>query len=105
MKNYQKQNGCHNCQHCFIFREYEEGSSFYCTFNAPPRPLCGSVAMGESFFKDSLNMETLTEEDAEKEWQRRDAEFDKRLDEWTAWSKDRHVESFGICDNHERKTL
>lgn len=104
MKNYRIQSGCQNCKHCFVFREYEEGSSFYCTFDAPTRPLCGSVAMGESFFNDEKDVTTLTEEELQKELERRDMQFDKRLDEWDIWSKDRSVESFGICDNYERKT-
>ena len=103
MKNYQKQNGCHNCQRCFIFREYEEGNRYYCTFDAATRPLCGSVAMNESFFNFEEET-TLTDDELQKTSDQISNEFSKHLDKWDSWSKDRQVESFGICDNHERKT-
>lgn len=44
---YRLQDSCANCAHVFIREEHEGNDELYCTFNAPPRPPCMSVFMGE----------------------------------------------------------
>lgn len=73
------QNGCHNCQHCFLKYDYDSYPSYFCTYNAPPRPNCLSVAMDE--------------------W----GENAEEREAWHGWSENREVKSYGICDFWERQ--
>lgn len=83
MKNYRVQNGCWNCKLCFIMREYDEGPILFCEKDAPPRPKCGSVIMGENFnYRDN------------EAWE-------EGCNKWDTWSEGRNVEESGICDNWE----
>ena len=79
MINYRVQNGCGNCVHVFRRFEYDEDDEFYCTLNAPPRPLCGSVA-------------------ADEWWRYSDTEREARADAWYEWRHGREVEARGFCD-------
>lgn len=79
--------GCHNCKHCFVFYEYEDGNQYYCKKNAPRRPRCGSVAMGEC--------PRIKFTDAGERALR------KLKDKWHDWSQDREVMPWGCCDKHE----
>ena len=50
MINYRVQNGCHNCRHVLEVTDFDDNSPYgiyHCTLNALPRPLSGSLAMGE----------------------------------------------------------
>lgn len=82
MTNYHVQNGCWNCLKSFCMAEWEEGDRYYCTFNAPPRPRCGSCFMKESFVEDIDN-------------------FDAHYKAWRDWSKDREVQAWGICNEYK----
>ena len=44
---YEVRNGCHDCGNVFKWEEYDEDTTWYCAFGAPPRPLCWSVKMEE----------------------------------------------------------
>ena len=48
MNTYKVQDGCHNCRYVFVRTEYENGIDYYCTYDAPERPLCMSVQLNES---------------------------------------------------------
>lgn len=85
--SYHEQDGCRNCAQCFIYTEYHEGESCFCTLGAPPRPPCGSVAMGEwAFPYDDV----------------KDAEAQAA---WRKWSQNRQVAANGLCDNHSKTTV
>ena len=91
MKNYREQDGCHNCQRVFVKSDHDELPEFYCTLNAPQRPLCLSVEMGESPEVDY----SLPKED-------RIAIEEKLIDDWNFWREGREVKVYGICDAYER---
>ena len=84
---YIDQNGCHNCNLCFIMEEYDSGNTYYCLHDAPPRPKCGSIFIGEGF--DFGN-------------------FGNDLDEfeaWEEWAKGKEVNPWGICGKWEEKEI
>jgi hypothetical protein len=84
MKNYRNQKSCPQCKHVFVKYDFEDGPYYYCTYNAPPRPPCDSMAMTETSLQlkcDPIELET----------------------NWLEWSKDKTVEPFGICDLFEMK--
>jgi len=70
-------NGCGNCIHAFRREEQESDPELYCTFDAPPRPNCGSFAMNEQHIAD--------------------------IDEtnWAEWAEGRWVPELGVCDQYE----
>lgn len=88
--HYKNQDGCHNCNYLFEFVEYDCDDYCYCTYDAPPRPKCGSVAMGESF----SGVRSMGHS--------RIAGYKRAFDAWKKWSRNRGVESFGICDKWEK---
>ncbi len=75
--DYTVQFGCHNCANVFRFMEYDCGDEWYCTLNAPKRPRCMSVAMGE----------------IPKTYKRNEPGYDR----WERWREGRKVEAYGIC--------
>lgn len=76
---YREIRGCHNCSQCFQRTEYDEGRAYFCTLNAPPRPPCMSVSMGET--PDNFG------------------DYDAEYRAWDAWSEPREVAAWGYCDN------
>jgi hypothetical protein len=80
---------CINCKHVFVAGDYESCSSYFCAFKAPPRPLCGSVSMGETFCGVEVS----------------DEEFNRKMMEWDDWSKPREVKPFGHCNEFEVNQL
>ena len=81
MDTYRVQDGCANCQHVFVRREYNEGDELYCTFRAPERPPCMSVLMGES-----------------NQIQGRPWGYDEEgAEKWEEWKTFRCVVPQGIC--------
>ena len=80
---------CANCKHVFIKSEHDCDNEFYCTFAAKPRPICMSVLM-EGEMPQGLYVGEL---------------YDKSWDEWEKWSKEKDVDSQGICDNWSKKCL
>ena len=87
MKNYIVQDGCHNCKKVFKRYDYEQLNEYFCTINAPLRPLCMSVAMDESPDYD------------------RDSEFDNIYYKWDKWKENREVRSWGKCDLWEKSKV
>lgn len=96
MKNYRISDGCHNCIHRFLLRDFGTDDRYYCTFNALPRPASGSDALKEEWggtLQDDNN-------DTYNNWMKahtRDREA------WVQWSKDREVEVNGLCDDLEKE--
>jgi len=80
MKGYREQHGCHDCKHVFKMYDWDECTTYYCTYGAPPRPPCGSVAMDETW-------------DCEG--------FEEGLENWLKWAEPRQVKAWGICDKYE----
>jgi len=78
--NLWEQDGCHNCKHAFHLFEYDDGLTEFCTLNAPPRPKCGSVAMGEHW----LNLS--------------EGEYGNAMDKWEQWAKGRERKPWCVCD-------
>ena len=42
---YRVQDGCADCHHVFVRKEYDSDDELYCNFGAPERPPCMSVSM------------------------------------------------------------
>jgi hypothetical protein len=83
--NYRKQNACCNCKHIFIKFDYDEGTSYFCTYNALPRPLCGSTQLNEDFIKGKNSVERCN-----------------LFEKWEHWAKNQKVEPENICDIYEK---
>ena len=79
--SHRSQSGCHNCAHAFVLSEYDEGLSYFCALDAPPRPKSGSVAMDEMF--DTLQS---------------DEDYMREMDTWKAWADPRAVSAWDTCD-------
>lgn len=83
MKNYKIQDGCYNCKKVFKKIEYEDELEYFCTHNAPKRPLCLSVFMDEYPSYDVSLPKKY---------------HDKLIKNWDSWFKVRQVDAWGICD-------
>ncbi len=79
--DYREQHGCHDCVEVFMKHEYDEGSEYFCGFNAPKRPPCMSVEMDECPGLSSEANSVMHNADRA----------------WTKWSKDREVRREGTC--------
>lgn len=99
-KNYKVQNGCHNCLHRFEKSEWDDGQELFCTFNAPKRPICGSVLMKEPFSLARREKENYLSKAKYKICSDKDP-FVKAMKAWDKWTKGRRVEPAGICDHYE----
>ena len=81
MINYINQNGCYCCKWVFKRYEHDEETKLFCNdHNAGTRPLCMSVAMNEAPDDPTFLL----------------------CDRWDEWSKERSVNSWGICDKFKR---
>ena len=78
---YHEQDGCHNCALVFVRRDYDDESTYYCAKDAPPRPPCGSVLMGEW-----VGMRCPKDE------------RDRQSATWDSWSAGREVQPWGRCE-------
>ena len=88
---YIDQNGCRNCNLCFVMQEYDSGNMYYCLHDAPPRPKCGSISMGEKFnFKENKLSGNLWGDDYQL---------------WEEWAKGKEVNPWGICGKWEEKEI
>jgi len=76
---------CANCKHVFVFEEYDDGPSYYCTRGAGKRPLCGSILMKE--YKNGFVS-------------RKNAIYD--FDKWAEWSLKNQTRASNICDSFVR---
>ena len=80
LDSYREQHGCHDCPHVFEYFEYDEGTTYYCTLGAPPRPKSLSVLLRESALGGTY------------------ADYSKATDAWVAWREGREVAPWGWCD-------
>ena len=79
---------CGNCAH--VFQAWDEGAvGYYCTLNAPVRPMCMCVSM-DGEWPLSANGKRL--------WPGQDATADEAEKVWEEWSAGRSTEQNGICD-------
>jgi hypothetical protein len=83
--SYRNQDGCHDCRHVFVKYEHDDPPFYFCTLNAPPRPLCCSVAMDETV-PDDGTIDFVSFREANKRWEE--------------WASVREVQAYGICDHH-----
>lgn len=83
--SYRARSGCHDCAYCFLYEEYDEGSTYYCVHGAPKRPPCLSVLMGEF------------DEDAPYD------EYHDQRRRWREWSAGREVRPWGWCEGWASK--
>jgi hypothetical protein len=116
-ESYKVQDGCFNCKHAFMWYDYDSDVQFYCTFDqSAPRPLCGSVALEESFMQHLRNngIESYYFLDGDKDNKSSDnigrnpeyeKEWSKLNDAWCAWEPEHSVHESGICDHHENEKV
>ncbi len=97
-QGYNQPDGCWNCYHIFIYSDYDEGYTYYCTRDQSVRPLCGSVALNEDL-GDELKKQGFGREDTEEWWE----EYGKAVEEWEMWSDAHKVNNYGICPEWEFK--
>ena len=86
-QTYVFQDGCQTCRHVFVYTDYDEGPFFYCTFDAPPRPPCMSVGMGEDIWDGTPYS---------------DERYEETYGVWYKWAEEREVNPGAICDSFER---
>ena len=82
--SYHEQHGCHDCELAFREQEFECPDVYYCTLDAPDRPLCGSIFMEEPFPPGR-------------------AAFSKAMTAWDDWCKGREVMPWGTCEKWKEK--
>ena len=102
-KSYKLRDGCHNCKYVAEIIEFDGENSYYCTYDAPPRPNSGSIAMKEYYDEYDLP-DNLTKEEEFKRYQEHCVRYDIALEVWTEWSEGREVLPWGICNFHALKT-
>jgi len=90
VRNYRVQPCCRDCK--FVFNCYDYLDKYYCTLNAPERPLCGSVWLKEEFLYNNKIRERRTNEEAVL-----------LESQWIEWAKRREVDPCGTCDCWEPK--
>lgn len=97
-KDYDTRAGCHDCYHLFRKTEYDDWPEYYCTLgDTEERPVCGSVAMNESFFLSCRSERAKTGGRGKRD------SFDFMHKAWEEWSEPRKVEAWGWCDAWEGK--
>jgi hypothetical protein len=96
--DYDTRAGCHDCHHMFRKTEYDDWPEYYCTLgDIEERPICGSVAMNESFFG------SLRDEEGNRRKRKKEESFERTHVAWEKWSEARKVEAWGFCDAWEGK--
>jgi hypothetical protein len=80
-KSYHETDGCWNCLAIFIKYDYDESPSYYCMTDGTTRPLSGSVAQKESFFKKDVSDQAVT----------------KKMRSWELWAGTHEVAGWGVC--------
>ncbi len=81
MKNLRRQDGCWNCKHRFVLRDYEDADCYYCASDGVERPPSTSVLM------DELSHMVIGRDS----WRKAMQTFDK-------WAATRSVEPYDTCD-------
>lgn len=75
---------CFNCKHCRKFDGYEDGLLSFCSQDGEEAPVYPLSSTG-------LSMKIGSQERREMR------------DKWNEWSREREVELFGVCDEHEEE--
>ena len=83
--SYCLQNGCHNCEHVFVFTEFEEGTQYFCN-QSKDRPLCDSVFMRELPMDPPEGPEGETGEDWEKRYVEHSEKLQIAYEIWRKWA-------------------
>jgi len=87
--NLRDQNGCHNCRFVFVYREYDEGDTYFCDLDGT-RPTCPSVLMDEC--------PSITQ--CREEWRR----VDRQWDEWAGFGvHGRKRGGWEMCDEWKKR--
>ena len=102
-------NGCHDCKHCFVLAEIDCETVFYCTYDAPIRPLCQNFA--SQLMQPDQWLKEAGREDESKDialWGSDYLEYKRAVtkpmyDAWEEWSHGRQVKPWGCCDNWEQR--
>lgn len=110
---YTEQSGCHNCEHRFEKDDYDDPTEYFCAFDAPMRPLCGSVSMEECFddgatpIDDWLKQNGYADQPIESWHDQYNAYHDliwmPAYFAWEEWSKNRRVHPWGICNQFKEE--
>ena len=101
-EGYNTPDGCWSCYYTFLYTEYDEGCTRYCTRDKSKRPPCGSVAKSECFgdiIKASGFKRTI--ENGKEYYEK----FGKLMDEWEKWSDEHRISDYGICPKWEHKEV
>jgi len=94
---YREQHGCHDCAFRFRYVEYDDDTTYYCTCGAPKRPLCGSMALNESFF--------YAHHGRRRRLPDTDAAHHARYEAWSKWREGRERQAWGICTHWSERAL
>ena len=103
---YWRQHGCHDCEFCFEWTEYDSGPAYYCTADGKERPLSNSAALNEvisdaveeKLGRGPIYSSNIDEDD--KEFTNIELEMYK---DWMAWSDSHQVNPCGKCDQWKIK--
>lgn len=99
--SYVVQPACANCKQVFVESDYDSGLTHYCTFGAPPRPRCGSVALNEAF-SDAAPLAVHIDEATVEDFRKHEETVSRpAMDAWWRWAEHREVEPNGWCDEYE----
>lgn len=79
--------GCHDCKHVFVKVGYDEHPEYFCHYDNSKRPICGSMLMGESYFKEG------------------DARFDELYEAWIKWSAQHLCMAWGVCPQWKERLI
>ena len=88
-KSYNNYDTCRNCEHVFIRTDYDDCPGYFCTREAPERPLCNSVGMRE----------TIGNKHPDLSWDKQEILQHNNYKAWDEWSIPREVFAWGVCDN------
>jgi len=75
---YIERDGCHDCNHCFVYHDYDSTLEYYCDMDSN-RPKCGSVQLKEDFDFSSDDI------------------ANSEMKAWDDWSENNKVNPWGIC--------
>jgi len=89
--NLRDQDGCHNCKHCYVWTDYDDGSYYFCDVEGD-RPVCPSIKMGEATIPDFVD-----------DFDAFEAAMEVISDTWDDWEPGHERDPWQICDKWEAK--
>lgn len=92
-KSYHRRHGCHDCRYVVVTGDHDEEDSLWCSFDAPPRPRCGSVSMGEQHGQDV----------PASRWEEHLKAAAHERVKWLRWCSGRDVDESGRCDEWKER--